>query len=191
MHALPRLHNLRLANIPLFVGKGSSEVRPFIIGRVKGLTTLNGSSISGKEREAAERMYFKSILREFEGNQDTNNIHLLHPRYEELKIKLGQETMENQQKNITSSNLSSHLIVMKIHDLCGQENKCVTKSIPKTLTVGKLKYLIKQCFGTDPSMQVLSLRPFHGAIPVFLDDDEMMIEYFGAVDDSDIFVNYG
>ena len=41
---------LRLSQIPLFTGKGSSEVRPIVIGRMKQLLFFNGSAIGPRER---------------------------------------------------------------------------------------------------------------------------------------------
>jgi len=188
LNSLPCLHHLRITHIPLFYGKGSSEVRPIIIGRLKSLQFLNGSCISEKERIASERVYLKSIIGELTQPQSIADINELHPRYSELRLLYGFE-LSNQSQN-TVSKLSTNLVVINIHDLCGNNNKGITKSIPKSLAVGKVKFLIKQCFGTDPSNQVLSLRSDSYSIPVLLEDDERTIEYYGAVDDSDIFVNY-
>lgn len=48
LRSLDSLRSLRLTNIPLFQGKGASEVRPLIIARIPQLKFLNGSSISEK-----------------------------------------------------------------------------------------------------------------------------------------------
>jgi tubulin-specific chaperone E len=53
---------LRLSQVPLFAGKGASEVRPLVIGRIPSLVFFNGSGISPRERTDAEKSYLRSIL---------------------------------------------------------------------------------------------------------------------------------
>ena len=53
---------MRLSQVPLFVGKGASEVRPLVIGRMPSLVFFNGSAISPRERTDAEKSYLRSII---------------------------------------------------------------------------------------------------------------------------------
>jgi tubulin-specific chaperone E len=53
---------LRLSQVPLFAGKGASEVRPLVIGRMPSLVFFNGSGISPRERTDAEKSYLRSIM---------------------------------------------------------------------------------------------------------------------------------
>ena len=53
---------LRLSQVPLFAGKGASEVRPMVIGRMSALVFFNGSGISPRERTDAEKSYLRSIM---------------------------------------------------------------------------------------------------------------------------------
>lgn len=62
----PHLRALRLSTIPLFVGRGSSEVRPEVIGRIKQLAFFNGSQITPRERGESEKNYLRAVL--FERN---------------------------------------------------------------------------------------------------------------------------
>jgi hypothetical protein len=161
-----------------------------VIGRVQRLQYLNGSLISLKERQLSERLYFKTIVSEKTlDEKDISSLLKEHPRLLDLREIFGKE-YEEQEKTLNTTNLSSNLILVNLYDLCGDDGKCVSKSVPKSLKVGKLKFLIKQCFGVDPSLQLLSLRQYKGSIPVVLDDDESSMEYVGAVDDCDIFVNF-
>lgn len=160
-----------------------------MIGRVQRLQYLNGSFISLKERQLSERIYFKTIIHDTKSDTPDCTVLKEHPRLLVLRSLFGKEH-EEQTKVQNATNLSSNLILVNLHDLCGVEGKCVSKSVPKSLKVGKLKFLIKQCFGADPSLQLLSLRQYKGSIPVLLDDDESSMEYVGAVDDCDIFVNF-
>lgn len=62
----PHLRYLRLSTIPLFTGRGSSEVRPEVIGRIPQLAFFNGSQITPRERSESEKNYLRAIL--FERN---------------------------------------------------------------------------------------------------------------------------
>ena len=62
----PHLRVLRLSTIPLFTGRGSSEVRPEVIGRIPQLAFFNGSQITPRERSESEKNYLRAIL--FERN---------------------------------------------------------------------------------------------------------------------------
>jgi hypothetical protein len=52
LRSIESLRSLRLSHIPLFQGKGASEVRPLSIARIPQLQFLNGSSISQKVRDS-------------------------------------------------------------------------------------------------------------------------------------------
>ena len=58
----PSCRILRLSQVPLFTGKGASEVRPLVIGRMSSLVFFNGSGISPRERTDAEKSYLRSIM---------------------------------------------------------------------------------------------------------------------------------
>lgn len=66
MAKYPHLRVLRLSTIPLFTGRGSSEVRPEVIGRIPQLAFFNGSQITPRERSESEKNYLRAIL--FERN---------------------------------------------------------------------------------------------------------------------------
>lgn len=60
----PSLKFLRLTHVPLFAGKGVSELRPLVIGRIAQLAVFNGSAISARERTDSEKSYLRRIQRE-------------------------------------------------------------------------------------------------------------------------------
>jgi hypothetical protein len=55
---------MRLSQVPLFSGKGPSEVRPLVIARIERLSVLNGSIINPRERRDSEKGYLRSIFNE-------------------------------------------------------------------------------------------------------------------------------
>ena len=51
------LRVLRLSHIPLFKGRGASEVRPLVIARMQHVEVFNGSPVSARERMESEKSY--------------------------------------------------------------------------------------------------------------------------------------
>lgn len=195
-----QLQVLRLSSVPLFAGKGASEVRPFVIARVSNLLSFNGSQIGPRERADADKIYLRSILRE-KAAQEAKNLHnneelekgltLLHPRYNELFAKYGEDVVPSAQVN-TNSSLSSDLINIVFKNLSfgsGGTLEPITKKIPKSLTISKLKLMVKQLYGLEPRLQHLSLRVYKDSPPTFLDDDQSTLQYFGALEGAEIFIN--
>lgn len=65
-----------------------------VIGRVSGLTLLNGADVKPRERRDCELRYLQNVLAEqaeaAAGGQQQQDIALQHPRLAELKAKYGQ-----------------------------------------------------------------------------------------------------
>lgn len=215
----PALTMLRLNQIPLFTGKGASEVRPFIIGRMKDLAFFNGSAVSARERIDSEKIYLRSILRErdyivastfsnaasagsaiaevqkassegVDSAVDTELI-LVHPRFKELQSAFAAELLPvgDEQQGHT---IAADLINITFRNLSfgsGGTLEPIVKKLPKSLTILKLRMLVKQLFGLDPKLQDLSLRLYKNAVPFVMDDDESTLMYYGAIEGADIFIN--
>jgi tubulin-specific chaperone E len=189
----PVLSYLRLSHVPLFKGKGASEVRPVVIGRMAKLKFFNGSMIQGRERMDSEKSYLRRIIRERADIEAKvpDVTALPHPRYEELNGKYGADLLDFGDRG-TGPTLASDLvnIVFKNLSFSGEGSmEPVTKKIPSSLTIGRLKMMVKQLFKLEPSVQQLSLRNYRDSPPQFLDDDGLTLAYLGAKDDSVIFIN--
>lgn len=187
---------LRLSQIPLFALKGASEVRPIVIGRLRQLSYFNGSVISPRERTDSEKMYLRSIMREINScSGDNSNIIELHPRYEELKGLYAADLLPmGNSSNNANSNIAADLVTIKFKNISfrsasSSSMEPLVKKLPLSLTVSKLKLMIKQLFNIDPHIQVLSIRPYKDSPPTLLDDDDTTLAYYGTVDNSEIFVN--
>jgi hypothetical protein len=203
--AFPAVSVLRISQVPLFHGKGASEVRPFVIARVVNLAVLNGSVISPRERRDSEKLYLRAVLMEkarlakdqpARGEEELQ--HLLvqqHPRYLSLK-----ETYEKElflPANAAASqpgerNLAAEMISLVLANMIvGAAGPCepVAKRLPLSLTVGKLRLVVKQLFQVEPSSQCLALRAYKDSIPLELEDDQATLQYYGAIDGAEIFIN--
>lgn len=185
---------LRLSQVPLFAGKGSSEVRPIIVGRLQRLQFFNGSTISPRERTDAEKAYLRSIMYALDDAAaagTTYDVHALHPRYGEIQAKYGAD-MVPMGKASQGDSIAANLVAITFKNLSfgsGGSLEPTTKKLPTSLTVGRLRQMVKQLFGLDPPLQHLSIRVYKDAVPTLLEDDMASLSYYGAVDGAEVFIN--
>ena len=173
-------------------------MRYLVIGRLPRLAVFNGSVVSVRERADAEKTYLRAILREHRISLATAldeaeelTVTLNHPRFLELKLKYQEDLLPLFQSDDSTGprNLAADLVNIKLLNMSGFGAAEADKKLPGSLTIAKLRVLIKQLYGIDPAEQLLSLRTSKGGIPVVLDDDESSLSYFGACDGSEVFIN--
>ena len=202
----PAISILRLAHIPLFAGRGASEVRPIVIARIPSLHLFNGSGVTSKERITAEKVYLRQALNEKKSDEKLNEVSsvftsmellaaftLKHPRFAELSSKYEGDVIGTTDSEIGAS-MGADLISIQLNNVSyssvtGQQCDPIVKKLPSTLTVGRLKSIVKQIFGLDPAAQQLSIRDSRDVPPTLLDDDEATLRYFGACNGCEIFIN--
>jgi tubulin-specific chaperone E len=186
-----------------------------VIGRLTNLELFNGSTVSPKERIDAEKYYLRKIFRqksqlESGGNYVTesgvvygqeiltNNFfeNFVHPKYQNLFEKYGEELLSSGsggQAGTGPQNMASEMVTIRIHNLvfsCGNGMmEPVEKKIPGSLTVERLRLMIKQIYGIEPRAQNLSIRQDKRAMPTLMDDDAATLRYYGVIEASEIFVN--
>jgi hypothetical protein len=113
------------------------------------------------------------------------------PRYQELQALYGADLLP-MGKHLEGATLASDLVAITFRNLSfgsGGSLEPVTKKLPLSLAVGRLKLMVKQLFGLEVHLQLLSLRVYKDSPPMLLDDDVSTIGYFGAIDGAEIFVN--
>ena len=198
----PSLFHIRLSHVPLFSGKGASEVRPIVIGRMPNLIFFNGSKVGSKERYDSEKSYFRRIMREVSDLEKTSStemdvhetINSTHPRYNELKEKYSAELLPMGEANngADAGTLAAELVSITCRNmsvLSGGSLEPVVKKLPLSLTLSKLKILIKQLFNVEIELQQLSMRTSKDSPPFMLDDEESTLRYFGFGDGTELFIN--
>ena len=92
----------------------------------------------------------------------------------------------------TGATLAANLVSITFKNLSfssGGRLEPIEKKLPSSLTISKLKLMVKQLFGLDPNLQQLSLRVYKDSPPTMLDDDQATLSYYGAVDGNEIFIN--
>jgi hypothetical protein len=208
----PAMRILRLSHIPLFEGRGSSEIRPEVIARIKQLTFFNGSHISPRERVESEKNYLRGIqYARAAAAAATATNHgasasasvptdlppvdpLQHPRYAELMQLYGADLVPASKALAGPSNMAAEMVSVTFKNLSFGSNgslEPVTKKLPRSLTIARLQLLVKQLFGLDPRLQFLSMRVHKDAPPSPMDDEKASLQYYGAVDGAEIFINEG
>jgi hypothetical protein len=198
----PQLRALRLSHIPLFAGKGSSEVRPEVIARIKQLTFFNGSAITHRERVESEKNYLRGLFYEASTRSCANMAELdnfinhdLHPRFKDLMSLYGADLVMSATKvSVGPTNMASDIINITFRNLSFGSNgtlEPITKKVPRSLQISRLHLMIKQLYGLEPRLQHLSLRVHKDSLPVLLDDEKATLQYYGAADGAEIFINEG
>jgi len=195
----PSFSNLRLSHIPLFAGKGASEVRPLVISRIKHLAFFNGSIVSIRERIDSEKSYLRSAIRDVEDAAtagkplSSTDLAIMHPRYSELQALHGADLLPMGYGGSSgSTNLASDLILITFKNLSFGSNgrlEPLQKKLPSSLTILRLRLMVKQLFGLEPYLQQLSIRHYQDSVPTLMEDDQATLQYYGAADGSDIFIN--
>ena len=116
-----------------------------------------------------------------------------HPRYIELKEKYEADLVPMGHSNESASGaISAELVNVTFKNFSFQSGgslEPISKKLPLSITVSKLKVLVKQMFGLDVRLQQLSMRPYKDSVPVILDDDESSLRYFGTIDGAELFIN--
>ena len=185
LNRLQALEVLSLKCCPLVSDVNQYDARQELIARVARCSTLNGSGVTAKERKAAERAYLKKYGQEWlasGGNTGTSqtdsNFVIKHPRYLSLLeahgVPEGLGTSSSKVNTIKSS-----LIVVTIKCVNDTDRQSVTKKLPATMTISKLKGLLQRLFKVSPSSQILSYVDQNGH-EVELDDDLRQLSFYSV-----------
>ena len=114
-----------------------------------------------------------------------------HPRYPVIQSKYGADLLP-MGKTTGGSDIASNLISITFRNLSfssGGSLEPLKKKLPSSITVNRLKVMVKQLFGLDPQLQQLSVRLYKDAVPILLDDEVSTLGYYGVIDGTEIFIN--
>lgn len=189
------IQNIRLSHVPLAIGKGLTQVRLEVLARMPKLVQYNASEVKDRERFDAERLYLRQLLRDeldIRAKADDSllaSFYNTNPRFNELKGRFSGDVVILAETSQGGS-LASDMITVTLHNVTtsGFGSEPAVKKLPATLTVMKLKMIVKQLFGKATHEQVLSYRNNKDGIPLPLDDDSRTLTYLGVTDSADIYV---
>ncbi|CAL8471372.1 g10914 [Coccomyxa elongata] len=189
------LKELRLSGNPL-TPSSSKEERFEVIARLPYLVTLNASAISPYERKESELRYMREILGRLQAiiNDSTAQASLraMHPRLMELQTKYGDTGAPATVAANASCTLASTLLQLRLtcRAPCATRTSSVTKKLPKSMNVRKLKQLCERLFKLPAQQQALSaVDTAKGSILMSLGhDDEAVLGSFNFLDGAELLV---
>ncbi|GAV68308.1 hypothetical protein CFOL_v3_11811 [Cephalotus follicularis] len=152
LNSFPRLTDIRLSENPIADAGRGGVARFFLIARLAKVEILNGSEVSIRERKESEIRYVRLVMSMHENLEE---IKRLHPRFAELKVIHGIEDERPSVGAAGPQKMSSGLlsITLKCVGASIGERPSLTKKLPATTTVGKLKILCESLF------RLKSIRP--------------------------------
>ncbi|KAA8549632.1 hypothetical protein F0562_001350 [Nyssa sinensis] len=192
LNSFPSLVDIRLSENPIAdPGRGGLS-RFVLVARLGKVQVLNGSEVSPRERKDSEIRYVRLVMSKLHGNP--KEIKQLHPRFSELKIFHGIEDERPSIGTAGPQKMASGLlsITLKCVGASIGEKVPLTKKLPATTTVGKLKILCESFFKLKSIKPKLFLQEedWQGSpFPALLDDDMASLVDVGIGNESTILVD--
>ena len=190
------LQELRLQNVPLTETEGSRFVRMMAIARIEKLAHMNGSVVRAVERRDSEKMYLKnafvSAMQQVDAPASENAmqtyLHSHWPRYAALCKVHGDPGAEARKEAQMAAHGGSAMITLTLRaendDSVGSEvNPEVTRRLPMSLEIHKLRMVVKQAFKqASPTIQLRYRDPSDPLMPaIVLADDMKTLSYYGLI----------
>ncbi|XP_024534249.1 tubulin-folding cofactor E [Selaginella moellendorffii] len=167
----PNLTEVRLSENPIADTSKGGAPRYVLVARLSKITVLNGSEVKPRERKDSEIRYVRHVLNTMTPGED---IRRSHPRFEQLKKQydISEESVP-QAGSQSSQNMAASLITITIKCVAASlgEIAPVTRKLPGSMTVGKLKLLCEALFKLKATKQRLFLEEKESPLPLPLDDD--------------------
>ncbi|KAG6506578.1 hypothetical protein ZIOFF_031902 [Zingiber officinale] len=147
LNLFPRLMDIRLSDNPIVDPSKGGVSRFVLVARLAKVKFLNGSEVSQRERKESEIRYVRLVMSKMQSD-DLEEIQRFHPRFVELKALHGIAD-ETPSSGISGpQKMSSGLICVTLKCVGASmgEKQPLTKKLPSTVTVGKLKALCESFF---------------------------------------------
>lgn len=189
LNFFPRLSDVRLSENPV-ADPGQGGIPRFgLIARLAKVEVLNGSEVSRRERKESEIRYVRLVMSKLHANQE--EIKRCHPRFYELKSLHGLEDERPSNGATGPQKLSSGLltITLKCVGASMGEKPPLTKKLPSTTTVGKLKILCETFFKLKSIKLKLFLQDEGSPLPLLLDNEMESLLDVGVGNESTILVD--
>lgn len=163
------ISELRFSGNPLCSDDASRD-RLVAIGRMTSLSWINGSDVSPSERRDCELAFLRRLDSYVEGSLSL----LLETRIQELEDKYSVSRSSSGHADSTAS-LGSKMMHIRLH----YESRIVTKKVPTSLTIDKLKRVIQKLLGIRMEHQALTLRRDESLSEVISHDGSKELSFFG------------
>ncbi|XP_052117119.1 tubulin-folding cofactor E isoform X1 [Arachis duranensis] len=187
LNLFPNLVETRLSENPIADTTSGGVPRFVLIARLAKIKVFNGSEVTPRERKDSEIRYVRLVISRLHANAEEIK---QHPRFSELKSLYGIEderpsTGASGPQTIGSGFLS---ITLKCVGASMGEKQPLTKKLPATTTVGKLKFLCESFFKLKSLKLKLFLQEEGSPLPVLLDNDTSSLLDLGIGNESFILV---
>lgn len=172
LNLFPSLRDVRLSDNPISSPTKGGALRYILIARLSKVTMLNGSEVKQRERKDSEIRYVRFVMTTMQGKSQ-EEIAREHPRFAELKAQHDIPD-ESWRVGVTGpQKMAAGLlsITLTCVGASAGEKAPITKKLPSTTTVGKLKLLCQGFFKLTPMKQRLFLQEQDSPIPTPLNDD--------------------
>ncbi|KAI3767563.1 hypothetical protein L2E82_17780 [Cichorium intybus] len=189
LNSYPSLVDIRCSENPITDPNRGGIARFVLIARLAKVNLLNGSEITPRERKDSEIRYVRLVMSK--GHQNSEEIKRLHPRFTELKAFHGIEDEKPSNGPTGPQKMSSGLIAVTLKCVGPSigEKPQLTKKLPATTTVGKLKTLCESFFKLKSIKPLLYLQEEGSPLPILLDDDMESLNDAGVCNQSTILVD--
>ncbi|KJE95391.1 hypothetical protein CAOG_005845 [Capsaspora owczarzaki ATCC 30864] len=188
--SLQKLSELRFSDVPLVKDFSVVDARLILIAKLRGLTFCNGSDITPRERDDAERFYLARFASDWVvAGREPGDARVAfdreHPRFNALIAIHGAPSVPS--ASATSSALKHTLIELNLT----HGSRSQLKKLPRNLSIAKLRMMVAKLFAIPSSsasaIRIASVDPTrHISIP--LDDDFRELDFYSLEPGSTLLV---
>ncbi|XP_004486440.1 tubulin-folding cofactor E-like isoform X1 [Cicer arietinum] len=188
LNLFPNLVDIRLSGNPITDATRGGVPRFGLIARLAKVQILNGSEITSRERKDSEIRYVRLVVSKLHVSPEEIK---QHPRFSELKNFYGIEDQKPSTRATGPQAISSGFlsITLKCVGASMGEKPPLTKKLPASTTVGKLKFLCESFFKLKSMKLNLFLQEEGSPLPLSLDNDASSLMDIGVGNDSVILVD--
>lgn len=188
LNLFPNLVDTRLSENPITDSRGGGVPRFVLIARLAKIQIFNGSEVTPRERKDSEIRYVRLVVSRLHANPEEIK---QHPRFYELKKIHGIEDERPSIGATAPQTISSGLLSITLNCVGASlgEKPPLTKKLPATTTVGKLKFLCESFFKLKSVKLKLYLQEEGSPFPMLLDNETSSLMDLGIGNDSIILVD--
>ncbi|KAI9320846.1 hypothetical protein BX666DRAFT_1241407 [Dichotomocladium elegans] len=197
LNGFPALRRLRIKGNPVLAELAGELASSHIVGRIKGLTVVDGNTLTPHERNDYERYYLTLCTKD---GTTHDAIACIHPRYKELCQIHGEPSVGSTTKEGPAMTLKDRLMSIKFcvrtldeveHPLASRPPatpQMVEKRVLATAKIRNLKHMIQKLFTIPAGRQRLFLLQDSPQRVLELVDDLRDLHFYGAAAGDEIAV---
>ncbi len=198
LEKLASLTELRIRRNPFLKDMAPESIRELLVAKIGSLKVCNGSMINYGERKGSEIDYVRKTCKEWlasggsrdEGKSNPSQEFLeLHPRYAKLLEVYG--IPEESELVVRSSALKGSLIQVTIKCPDEPTKKTLTKKLPGTMEVQKIKNLVHRLLKVEVTAQKLTYTsPKIPGKEIEMDNDMRQLMHYSVENGDTILVRW-